>query len=1051
MYIPPQNSPREKRLKINHYETLQNDINKFASLGEIILCGDFNARSGHLQDSINDFHLYNNSSSPVDHRNSQDSHINVYGRSLAELCCGNSLITLNGRSKGDFVGKFTCHTYNGSSVVDYTIVSQNLFSSLSHFSVSSLTEFSHHSFLSFALKAETPDLSGDSSIELTSHPIAFKWNEHCREVLLDIFNSDEVNDHLDTLLNPSNDNDLDINSLVNDFTEIITKASRKCIPLKKQKKKSSKTRVTQKQKWFDNNCYRLKRELRNLGKLISTQPNDPFIRHMFFTKKKEYKKLIRKLKRKFHSETLNKINSIADSNPKEFWNLVNKIKSSHSNCSNTISHDEWFHYFQDLNKINFSSDETRVEAQIVKDFRLWANTSDEILDKPISLQEIYNISRKLKHNKASSSDLLNNEIIKTSITSLAPYYVKLFNTILSSGVFPRIWSEGFITPIHKSGSKTEPGNYRGICVSSCLGKFFTLILNTRLNNFLEENNILNNYQIGFRHGFRTSDHLLVLKTLIDSYKSSRKPIFTCFIDFRKAYDSVWREGLFFKLIKYGCSKKFVAILLNMYSSVKSAVKLEQGVTPFFQSHIGVKQGCNLSPTLFNIFINDIPNLFNSHCDPVKLDDTELSCLLYADDLVIMSESESGLQRCLHNLETYTKKWKLQVNLKKSKILIFGTQSKRRLFLSSKWYFGDKQLECVDEYTYLGLTFHYTGNFKIAIASLYNKALRAYYCLMDKLSNVENIPIKTLLKLFSSVVIPVLLYGCEIWGVCLLGRISSYELFQKKLFSIVNKLESLQLKFFKRILGVHSKSTNLAIYGELGRVPLIVQISTLATKYWLRIKTPSYINTLVGKAARFNIRSNSQAITFINYILKVSDLRSLDHIYLELESLKNLGKYIKNRLVDYFTNYWKGQFQESRSNGKLRTLVQVKNNFRFEEYLHVICNVKHRQAITKLRISAHKLPVESGRYNKTPYNERKCTLCQSDEIGDEFHYLMSCPNNEFVKLRNTFVTDICKINSSFRSIDTKNLFLYILNVHDKSIMKIISIYFHDTLAMYDSLL
>ena len=133
------------------------------------------------------------------------------------------------------------------------------------------------------------------------------------------------------------------------------------------------------------------------------------------------------------------------------------------------------------------------------------------------------------------------------------------------------------------------------------------------------------------------------------------------------------------------------------------------------------------------------------------------------------------------------------------------------------------------------------------------------------------------------------------------------------------------------------------------------------------------------------------------------------------------------------------------------LTYNKNNFRFEEYLHVICNVKHRQAITKLRISAHKLPVESGRYNKTPYNERKCTLCQSDEIGDEFHYLMSCPNNEFVKLRNTFVTDICKINSSFRSIDTKNLFLYILNVHDKSIMKIISIYFHDTLAMYDSLL
>lgn len=191
-----------------------------------------------------------------------------------------------------------------------------------------------------------------------------------------------------------------------------------------------------------------------------------------------------------------------------------------------------------------------------------------------------------------------------------------------------------------------------------------------------------------------SDHLLVLKTLIDFYKSSRKPLFACFIDFRKAYDCVWREGLFFKLIKYGCSRKFVAILLNIYSSVKSAVKLDQGVTPFFQSDVGVKQGCNLSPTLFNIFINDIPKLFTSSCDPVKLGETDLSCLLYADDLVILSESESGLKCCLRKLESYTRKWKLQVNLKKSKILIFGTQSQRRLFISSKWSFGDKLLDCV---------------------------------------------------------------------------------------------------------------------------------------------------------------------------------------------------------------------------------------------------------------------------------------------------------------------------------------------------------------------
>ena len=85
-----------------------------------------------------------------------------------------------------------------------------------------------------------------------------------------------------------------------------------------------------------------------------------------------------------------------------------------------------------------------------------------------------------------------------------------------------------------------------------------------------------------------------------------------------------------------------------------SVKLKDGVTPPFQSYIGLKQECNLSPTLFNIFINDIPNLFNRSCDPARLDNTDLSCLLYADDLILLSESKAGLQKCLSKLEIYAK-------------------------------------------------------------------------------------------------------------------------------------------------------------------------------------------------------------------------------------------------------------------------------------------------------------------------------------------------------------------------------------------------------------
>jgi hypothetical protein len=101
----------------------------------------------------------------------------------------------------------------------------------------------------------------------------------------------------------------------------------------------------------------------------------------------------------------------------------------------------------------------------------------------------------------------------------------------------------------------------------------------------------------------------------------------------------------------------------------------------------IKQGCNLSPTLFNLFINDLSDIFDRSCTPVKLNDTNLSCLLYADDLVLLSESRAGLQNCLTKLVYYTKKWKLNINLKKSKVLIFGTPTQKRWHSTSIWTFG----------------------------------------------------------------------------------------------------------------------------------------------------------------------------------------------------------------------------------------------------------------------------------------------------------------------------------------------------------------------------
>ena len=123
--------------------------------------------------------------------------------------------------------------------------------------------------------------------------------------------------------------------------------------------------------------------------------------------------------------------------------------------------------------------------------------------------------KKLKNEKSPFVDKIRNEMIKASLESLMPVCIKLFNLILQSGKMSDIWCQGLITPIYKAGDKSDPTNYRCICVSSCLGKLFSSILNQRLHLYFEENKILHNSQIGFLPENCTAYHVFMLRTLID--------------------------------------------------------------------------------------------------------------------------------------------------------------------------------------------------------------------------------------------------------------------------------------------------------------------------------------------------------------------------------------------------------------------------------------------------------------------------------------------------------------------------------------------------------
>ena len=173
-----------------------------------------------------------------------------------------------------------------------------------------------------------------------------------------------------------------------------------------------------------------------------------------------------------------------------------------------------------------------------------------------------------------------------------------------------------------------------------------------------------------------------------------------FIDFRKAYDRINRTLLFLKLQRLGIQGLFYRNIRALYNSVYYQIKVKGGYLVPIASKFGLKQGGVLSPLLFNLFVDDMKFIFDNSCDPLMTLGQPLSHLLYADDLLLLSTSESGLKSCLSKLESYCNRWQLELNIKKCKIIIFNSAG--RLLCGPKFMFQGKTVELAQSYCYLGL-------------------------------------------------------------------------------------------------------------------------------------------------------------------------------------------------------------------------------------------------------------------------------------------------------------------------------------------------------------
>ena len=342
-------------------------------------------------------------------------------------------------------------------------------------------------------------------------------------------------------------------------------------------------------------------------------------------------------------------------------------------------------------------------------------------------------------------------MFQQSIDVILPLLHNLFNRLFSTGTFPKCWSESLIIPLHKKGSVNNPENYRGISLLDVLGKIYTSILNRRITFYVNMYGKISEAQFGFREGYLTIDNAFILNSVIEKYLSKEKgKLYVCFVDFKRAFDSVNRQKLWCVLKADGLKGNLFKV--NMYESVKACVRINNECTDFFECKWGLRQGCLLSPILFSMFVYEFTKIIEiietSGLRGIQLfpDLMELFLLLFSDDIALISDTKSGLQKQLSLLSPFCKEYKITVHIGKTKVVVFRKSGQLRN--TDSWTYNGEYIEVINSFQYVGLLFTQTLSLYKMTEDLASKAKRILVALLNLLYEYGTIP-KTVVFTLSS--------------------------------------------------------------------------------------------------------------------------------------------------------------------------------------------------------------------------------------------------------------------------------------------------------------
>jgi hypothetical protein len=350
--------------------------------------------------------------------------------------------------------------------------------------------------------------------------------------------------------------------------------------------------------------------------------------------------------------------------------------------------------------------------------------------------------------------------------------LSLINEVWQHETVPHNWGTGVVVNLYKAGSSTDPGNYRGITLISMVRKLFSTMVRLRLEKKVE----LHESQCAFRRNRSCIDHIYTLAQLVHESGATNRSMYAFFLDMKKAYDTVWREGLFYKLKQKGVKGKMWRVLLDLFSKSNSSVRVAGEMSDGFPLQVGVGQGDPLSTLLFDIYIDDLLESLHSEEAPEGIcisDAAEIRALTFADDVACLNHDAQGLQACINHVGEWLKKWRMHANTQKSVVMVFHPKEDQSAAVPVEqrmnfWTMDGHTLSQVESFKYLGVWFSENGSWDLHASKALAK-MRSALGYWKPLLACHRLPIKIRVMMIQTFIYSSVLYGSEVWDTSEVNR------------------------------------------------------------------------------------------------------------------------------------------------------------------------------------------------------------------------------------------------------------------------------------------